>query len=84
VAGLQSPPSRLVSGIVVVHHPWGLEVLLDDQTAVTVDLRFIDDDPIIWGDGANWPAPGTRVSGRIQGTMPNGQVRLTLRLSDQV
>jgi hypothetical protein len=74
----------LVSGIVVAHHPWGLDVLLDDHSAVVVDLRFIDDDPIIWCDAGNWPTPGTRVSGRIQETMPDGQVRLTLRLSDQV
>jgi hypothetical protein len=84
VASPQSPPRGLVSGIVAAHHPWGLDVLLDDHSAVTVDLRFIDDDPIIWGDAGNWPPPGTQVSGRIQGTMPNGQVRLTLRLSDQV
>jgi hypothetical protein len=61
----------------------GLEVLLDDLTAVTADLRFIDDDVLIWGNPSHWPALGTRIPGRIQGTMPNGQVRVTLRLSDQ-
>jgi hypothetical protein len=62
----------------------GLEVVLDDQPAATVDLRFVDDDVIVWSDRRRRPAPGTRISGRIQGTMPNGQVRVTLRLSDQV
>jgi hypothetical protein len=62
----------------------GLEVVLDDRTAATVDLRFVDDDVIVWGDRRRRPALGTRISGRIQGTMPNGQVRVTLRLSDQV
>jgi hypothetical protein len=84
VASAQSLPGGLVTGTVVAHHPWGLEVLLDDQRTVTVDLRFIDDDVIVWGDPGNWPAPGTRVSGRVLGTTPNGQVRLTLRISDQL
>jgi hypothetical protein len=62
---------------------WGLEVLLDDQIAVTVDLRFIDDDMIVWGDPRHWPVLGSRISGRVQATMPNGQIRVTLRSSDQ-
>jgi hypothetical protein len=54
-----------------------------------VDFRFIDDDAIVWRslrecDHLRWPALGTRISGRIQGTIPNGQVRVTLRLSDQL
>ena len=59
------------------------EALLDDQTAVTVDLQFIDDDALIRGDPCQRPVPGARISGRIQGIMPNGQVSVTLRLSDQ-
>jgi hypothetical protein len=84
VADAQPPPGTDVAGTVVAHHPWGLEVLLGDQTTVTVDLRFIDDDVLVWGDARHWPVLGTPVSGRIQGTMPGGQVRATLRLSDQV
>jgi hypothetical protein len=83
VAGPQLLPGARVTGTITAHCPWGLEVLLDDQTAVTVDLRFIDDDALVWGDPGRWPVPGTRIAGRIQGTMPNGQLRVTLRLSDQ-
>jgi len=50
----------------------GLEILLDDQTAAMIDLRFIDDDVIVGGDRCRWPMLGTRISGRIQGIMPNG------------
>jgi len=84
VADAQPLPGTRVAGTVVAHQPWGLELLLDDRTVATVDLRFIDDDVIVWGDPCRWPAADARVSGRIQGTMPNGQVRVTLRLSDQV
>jgi hypothetical protein len=59
-------------------------MVLDDRTAATVDLRFVDGDVIVWSDRRRRPALGTRISGRIQGTIPNGQVRVTLRLSDQV
>lgn len=83
MSGPHPLPGAPVTGTIVAHHPWGLEVLLDDQTVVTVDLRFIDDDVFIWGGPCHWPVPGTRISGRIQGTMPSGQVRVTLRLSDQ-
>jgi hypothetical protein len=68
----------------VPHHPWEIDVLLDNQIAVTADLRFIDDDVLVWGDPQRWPIPGMRISGRIQGTMPSGQVGVTLRLSDQL
>ena len=82
MVGPQPLPAARVTGTIVAHHPWGLEVLLDDQAPVTVDLRFIDD-VLVWGDPCRWPALGMRVSGRIQGTMPNGEVRVTMRLSDQ-
>lgn len=80
----QPLPGTRVTGTVVAHHPWGLEVVLDFRTAAIVDLRFIDDNVIVCGDPTRWPALDTRISGRVQGTMPNGQVRVTLRLSDQV
>jgi hypothetical protein len=67
---------------VVAHHPW-VEVLLDDGTTVTADLLFIDDGTSVIGDPCRWLAPGDRISGRCQETMPNGQVRVTLCLSDQ-
>jgi len=60
-----------------------LEALLDDGVSVTVDLRFIDDEVTVWGDPHRWPALGSRMSGLVQGIMPNGQIRVTLRLSDQ-
>ncbi len=84
MAGTQPLPGTYVAGTVVAHRRWGLEVILDEWAAATVDLRVIDDDVIVWGDPCRWPALGSRISGRIQGIMPNGQVRVTLRLSDQV
>jgi len=50
VADPQPLPEASVTGTIVAYHLWGLEVLLNDQTAVTVNLRFIDDDVLIWGD----------------------------------
>jgi hypothetical protein len=84
VRDAQPLPGTRVAGNVVARHPWGLEVLLDDRTTTVADMRFIDDDVIVWGGPRQWPAVGARVCGQIQGTMPNGQVRITLRLSDQV
>ncbi len=77
------PPGTNVTGTVVAHHRWGLELLLDDWAEATVDLRFIDDVAVI-GDQSRWPAIGTRLSGRVQGTTPNGQLRVSLRRSDQM
>jgi hypothetical protein len=78
------PPGSSVTGTVVSHRPWDLELLLDDQVVkVTVDLRFIDDDVAVIGDQNRWPALGVRLSGRAQGTTPSGQLRVTLRRSDQ-
>jgi hypothetical protein len=72
-----------VEGIVVAHRPWGLEVeLIPAGVLATVDLRFIDDETVVIGDQMRWPAIGTRVHGKLQGIMPNGQKRVSLRLSD--
>ena len=71
-----------VSGIVTEHNPWGLGVMLDDRgLTVTVDLLYIGDDPLD-ANPDRWPEIGTRVHGVIQGETPNGQVRMSLRLSD--
>jgi len=84
VVNAQPSPGSNVSGTVVTHHRWGLELLLDDWAEATVDLRFTDDDVAVIGDQSRWPAVGTQLSGRVQGTMPNFQVRVTLRRSDQM
>jgi hypothetical protein len=84
VVNAQPPPGTNVTGTVVAHHRWGLELLLDDWAEATVDRRFIDDDVAVIGDQSRWPAIGTRLSGRVQGTVPNGQLRVTLRRSDQM
>jgi hypothetical protein len=84
VMNAHPPPGTSVTGTVLSHRPWGLELLLDDQVVeATVDLRFIDDDVAVIGDQNRWPAPGVRLSGRVQGTTPSGQLRVTLRRSDQ-
>ena len=73
----------MVTGVVAAHRKWGLEVALDqwDETA-TVDLRHVGDDPIECNPG-QWPAVGTRVHGIVLVRTPNGQLRVSLRLSDQ-
>ena len=71
-------PGEVVAGTVTAHHPWGLLLVLADGGEATVDLRFIHIDVLIWGDPARWPPTGTRVTGRVQGRMPNGQLRVSL------
>jgi hypothetical protein len=60
VIGAQPLPEGRVKETVVAHYSSGLDVLLDDQVAVAVDLRFIDADVLIWDDPCRWPGPGTR------------------------
>jgi hypothetical protein len=58
----------------------GLEVLLDEQTAATVNLRFIDNDVIAW----TIPAVGLRQTAGFctyPGHVQNRQERVALRLS---
>jgi hypothetical protein len=66
----------------MAHHPWGLELDLGDLGAATVDLRSISADPAVIGDDRRWPRVGEHLRGTIQGTMPNGQIRVTLLAVD--
>lgn len=69
-------------GVVIAHHPWGIEIEIDEVEAFgTVDLRFLSDDPADMRR-ERFPPLGTRLAARVQGTMPNGQLRLTARASD--
>jgi hypothetical protein len=75
-------PGRVVHGVVVEHHPWGIELELEEAEAFgTVDLRFLSDDPSDMNE-QRYPQMGTRLRAVVQGTMPNGQLRLTIRPSD--
>jgi hypothetical protein len=75
-------PGRIVYGAVVARYPWGVELALEETEASgTVDIRFMDDDPINMNED-RFPAIGTRLRAKVQGTMPNGQLRLTIRGSD--
>jgi hypothetical protein len=47
-------------------------------------LRFIDDHVTVWGDLAAGERRTPRYRDESRGSMPNGQVRLKLRLSDQL
>jgi len=82
-SGARAAPGQPVTGVVAAHRKWGLEVALDqwDETA-TVDLRHVGDDPIECNPD-QWPAVGTRVHGIVLVRTPNGQLRVSLRLSDQ-
>jgi hypothetical protein len=75
-------PGRIVHGIVIKHHAWGVELQLEGLEAFgTVDIRFLSDDP----EDMNvdrYPKLGSQLRAVVQGMMPNGQLRLTLRESD--
>lgn len=73
---------RVVHGIVVAHHPWGIELKLEEAEAFgTVDIRFLSDDPADMNED-KYPRLGVRRRALVQGIMPNGQLRLTIRKSD--
>ena len=75
-------PGRIVHGTVVARHPWGVELSLEEAEAFgTIDIRFLDDDPINMNE-ERFPAIGVRLRAKVQGMMPNGQLRLTTRASD--
>jgi hypothetical protein len=73
---------RVVHGTVVRHEPWGIELKLEEAEAFgTVDIRFLSDDPTDMNEN-RYPQLGTRLRALVQGMMPNGQLRLTIRKSD--
>jgi ribosomal protein S1 len=73
---------QLVRGTVVAHHRWGVDVDLDEAPVCgVVDLRFVSDDHRDMNE-ERFPPIGSRLAAKIQGWMPNGQLRLTLRRSD--
>ena len=75
-------PGRILQGVVVEHHPWGVELRLEEEDAYgTVDIIYLDDDSARWGP-AGYPAIGTVCQAVVQGMMPSGQLRLSLRQSD--
>jgi hypothetical protein len=73
---------QLVHGTVVAHHRWGVDVGLDEAPVCgVVDPRFLSDD-VEGMNEENFPPTGSRLAAKVQGWMPNGQLRLTLRRSD--
>jgi S1 RNA binding domain len=75
-------PGRIVYGVVIGHHPWGVELELEEADAFgTIDLRFLSDDPADMNE-EKYPQIGVRLRAKVQGMMPNGQLRLTIRRSD--
>lgn len=75
-------PGRLVHGNVIAHHPWGIELSLEEVDAYgTVDIRFVADDPAEMNE-SRFPALGSRLLAKVQGMTPGGQLRLTIRPSD--
>jgi hypothetical protein len=72
----------VVHGVVIEHHPWGIELELEEVEAFgTVDLRFLSDNPEYMNED-RFPQLGVPLRAVVQGTMPNGQLRLTIRPSD--
>ncbi len=60
-------PGRIVHGIVVARHPWGVELALEEAEAFgTIDIRFISDDPADMNEN-RFPAVGVRLTARVQG-----------------
>jgi hypothetical protein len=82
MTGERLPVGACVSGQVMEHAIWGLVLRLDDGRAAVVDRLYVADLP----PKPNWPefpAIGSRVEGIVQGYMPNGQLRVSLRESDK-
>ncbi len=60
----------------------GIELELEEAEAFgTVDIRFLSDDTADMNED-RYPPLGTRLRALVQGMMPNGQLRLTIRKSD--
>lgn len=75
-------PGQIVEGVVVAHQPWGIELRLGVHDVYgTVDTIYISDDPARRGP-SGYPVVGSPVTAVVQGTMPSGQLRLSLRSSD--
>jgi hypothetical protein len=73
---------RIVHGRVVTHNPWGIELALEEIEAYgTIDIRFLSDDPADM-DESRFPPLGRKLTARVQGITPSGQLRLTIRASD--
>lgn len=73
---------KIVHGVVVGHRHWGIELQLEEAEAFgTVDIRFLSDDPKDMNED-KYPRLGARLTALVQGAMPNGQFRLTIRDSD--
>lgn len=75
-------PGSVVHGVVVAHYPWDIELALDEAQAFgTIDRLFLSDNPVDM-DEDRFPAAGTMLRAKVQGMTPNGQLRLTIRISD--
>jgi hypothetical protein len=84
MSGSSNPlaPGAVVHGTVIEHHPWGVELRLDEEDAFgTVDIVYLSDDARQWGP-AGYPPIGSRQAAVVQGMMPSGQLRLSLRETD--
>lgn len=86
--GAVSDPRKLKEGErhgwrIVAHQPWGLDVEATDLPGVrgVVDLLYLGIAGPIAGP-EDYPSVGTEVEAVVQGYMPNGQLRLSLRPQD--
>jgi hypothetical protein len=68
---------------IVGHHPWGLDVVQVDNPDMhgVVDLIYIGLPAPIQGP-EDFPPVGEIADGVVQGYMPNGQLRISLRKED--
>lgn len=78
------PIGELVSGRVVAHWPWGIELELRalwDGVTGTVDLMYVTDvRPFSVPD--DYPSIGTILDAVVTAYTPSGQLRLSTRDSD--
>lgn len=82
MTGDRLPVGAHVSGEVMEHAIWGLVLHLDDERVAIVDRVYVGDLPPK-PEWPEFPAVGSRVEGVVQGYMPNGQLRVSLRESDK-
>jgi hypothetical protein len=68
---------------IVAHQPWGLKVESTDLPGVyaVVDLLFMGIEGPINGP-EDYPPVGEEVEAVVQGYMPNGQLRVSMRPED--
>jgi len=80
------PMGQRVSGTVVAHHPWGMDLSLHGEwegLIGTVDIIYLSDEGR-FDSAEDFPPVGTRMEAVTLVVMASGQLRLSTRHSDLI